>query len=45
MVPAAKQGCFVLGNDLNPEGVKWMRQNRIRNKVCELRLRDYDRLR
>ena len=32
-VPAAKKGCFVLGNDLNPESVKWMRENTIRNKV------------
>ena len=32
-VPAAKKGCFVLGNDLNPESVKWMRENRIKNKV------------
>ncbi len=32
-VPAAKKGCYVLGNDLNPESVKWMRENRIKNKV------------
>ena len=32
-VPAAKKGCFVLGNDLNPESVKWMRKNRLSNKV------------
>lgn len=32
-VPAAKKGCFVLGNDLNPESVKWMRENRVKNKV------------
>lgn len=33
VVPAAKKGCFVLGNDLNPESVKWMRENRVINKV------------
>lgn len=32
-VPAAKKGCFLLGNDLNPESVRWMRENRVRNKV------------
>ena len=33
-VPAAKKGCRVLGNDLNPEGTKWMEVNRVNNKVC-----------
>ncbi|RSH93199.1 tRNA(m(1)G37)methyltransferase [Saitozyma podzolica] len=32
-VPAAKKGCYVLGNDLNPESVKWMRENRVKNRV------------
>jgi tRNA (guanine37-N1)-methyltransferase len=32
-IPAAKKGCRVLGNDLNPEGVKWMSVNREKNKV------------
>ena len=32
-VPLAKKGCYVLGNDLNPESVKWMRVNRVNNKV------------
>lgn len=32
-IPAAKKGCYVLGNDLNPESVKWMRENRLRNKA------------
>ncbi|WWD04177.1 hypothetical protein V865_002243 [Kwoniella europaea PYCC6329] len=32
-VPAAKRGSYVLGNDLNPESVKWMRENRIKNHV------------
>ena len=32
-VPAAKKGVYVLGNDLNPESVKWMRHNRVQNKV------------
>lgn len=35
-VPAAKKGCYVLGNDLNPESVKWMRENRVNNKVSFL---------
>lgn len=37
-VPAAKRGAYVLGNDLNPESVKWMRENQARNRV-ENRLR------
>lgn len=37
-VPAAKRGAYVLANDLNPESVKWMRENRVKNKV-EPRLR------
>lgn len=37
-VPAAKRGAYVLGNDLNPESVKWMRENQTRNRV-ESRLR------
>lgn len=32
-VPAAKKGVFVLGNDLNPESVKWQQENRLKNKV------------
>jgi tRNA (guanine37-N1)-methyltransferase len=32
-IPAAKKGCYVLGNDLNPESVKWMRENRVQNRV------------
>ncbi|ORY34672.1 Met-10+ like-protein-domain-containing protein [Naematelia encephala] len=40
-VPAAKKGVGVLGNDLNPEGVKWMRENRIKNKVQDT-LRVYE---
>ncbi|KAK8849734.1 hypothetical protein IAR55_005069 [Kwoniella newhampshirensis] len=35
VVPAAKRGAYVLGNDLNPEGVKWMRENRLKNHVEE----------
>lgn len=37
-VPAARKGCYVLGNDLNPESYKWMSANQRRNKV-EARLR------
>ena len=32
-MPLAKKGCYVLGNDLNPESVKWMRKNQEINKV------------
>ena len=32
-VPAAKKGCSVFSNDLNPESVKWMEVNRVKNKV------------
>ncbi|TYJ57974.1 hypothetical protein B9479_001332 [Cryptococcus floricola] len=42
-VPAAKKGCYVMGNDLNPESVKWMRENRLRNKVeTTLRVTEVD---
>lgn len=42
-VPAAKRGAYVLGNDLNPESVKWMRENQVRNKVDNrLRLSERD---
>ncbi|KAL1405057.1 tRNA(m(1)G37)methyltransferase [Vanrija albida] len=42
-VPAAKRGAYVLGNDLNPESVRWMRENRVRNKVEErLRVTEAD---
>jgi tRNA (guanine37-N1)-methyltransferase len=32
-IPAAKKGCYVFGNDLNPESVRWMRENRRKNHV------------
>ncbi len=32
-VPAAKKGCAVLANDLNPNSVKWLRKNSEDNKV------------
>lgn len=32
-LPAAKRGCMVFANDLNPESVKWMRKNVERNHV------------
>nr|XP_019009294.1 uncharacterized protein I206_05942 [Kwoniella pini CBS 10737]OCF48075.1 hypothetical protein I206_05942 [Kwoniella pini CBS 10737] len=32
-VPAAKRGGYVLGNDLNPESVKWMKVNQEKNHV------------
>ncbi|GKT36294.1 tRNA (guanine(37)-N(1))-methyltransferase, eukaryotic like protein [Aduncisulcus paluster] len=35
VVPAAKQGAFVFGNDLNPASVKWLKYNIIDNKVDE----------
>jgi len=34
-VPAAKKGCHVFANDLNPESVHWLRQNIILNKVSD----------
>jgi ribosomal protein L11 methylase PrmA len=39
-VPAAKKGCYVLGNDLNPESVKWMRENRVKNRVSGVGVRN-----
>ncbi|WVR07998.1 hypothetical protein IAU60_005041 [Kwoniella sp. DSM 27419] len=42
-VPAARRGSYVLGNDLNPESVKWMRENRIKNHVEDnLRVSELD---
>jgi tRNA (guanine37-N1)-methyltransferase len=42
-VPAAKKGAYVLANDLNPESVKWMRENQARNKVApRLRITEDD---
>ncbi|ORX37662.1 Met-10+ like-protein-domain-containing protein [Kockovaella imperatae] len=42
-VPLAKKGCYVLGNDLNPESVKWMRKNQENNKVqATLRVTESD---
>lgn len=32
-VPAARKGCLVLGNDLNPESTRWMERNRVDNRV------------
>lgn len=34
-VPAAKKGCVVVANDLNPNSVKWLRQNSDDNKVTD----------
>jgi len=34
-VPAAKKGCQVYANDLNPESVHWLRQNLDLNKVTD----------
>ncbi|KAL7425173.1 tRNA(m(1)G37)methyltransferase [Cryptotrichosporon argae] len=42
-VPAARKGCYVWGNDLNPESAKWMRANRVANKVeTHLRVSEID---
>ncbi|KLO20057.1 hypothetical protein SCHPADRAFT_817086 [Schizopora paradoxa] len=35
-VPAAKKGCAVLANDLNPNSVKWLNKNSEDNKVGNL---------
>lgn len=34
-IPAAKKGCRVLANDLNPESYTWLLQNIRRNKVTD----------
>jgi tRNA G37 N-methylase Trm5 len=34
-LPAAKKGCGVLANDLNPESYKYLVQNITNNKVIE----------
>jgi len=35
-LPAAKKGCGVLANDLNPESYKWLLRNIENNKVGSL---------
>jgi tRNA (guanine37-N1)-methyltransferase len=35
-LPAAKKGCGVLANDLNPESYKWLLRNVESNKVRQL---------
>ncbi|PPQ66369.1 hypothetical protein CVT26_011088 [Gymnopilus dilepis] len=35
-VPAARKGCAVLANDLNPNSAKWLRKNVEDNRVTEL---------
>jgi tRNA (guanine37-N1)-methyltransferase len=35
-LPAAKKGCGVLANDLNPESYKWLVRNVGSNKVCQV---------
>ncbi|WVQ84809.1 hypothetical protein IAT38_006966 [Cryptococcus sp. DSM 104549] len=34
-IPAAKKGCYVLANDLNPDSSRWMITNVAKNKVEE----------
>ncbi len=34
-IPAAKKGCTVLANDLNPESYRWLQYNIDLNKVTE----------
>lgn len=33
VLPASKRGCIVYANDLNPESIKWLKHNSVRNKV------------
>lgn len=37
-VPAAKRGCIVYANDLNPESIHWLRHNKTLNKIPDARL-------
>ena len=37
-IPAAKKGCAVFGNDLNPNSAMYMQSNAIDNRVCTLGL-------
>lgn len=32
-LPAAKRGCTVFANDLNPESIKWLQVNMVRNRI------------
>lgn len=34
-IPAAKRGCAVLANDLNPNSFKWMKKNVADNNVSK----------
>ena len=40
-VPAARRGCAVLANDLNPDSYRWLLENVRRNKVSD-RVRCYN---
>lgn len=33
-IPAAKKGCTVLANDLNPSSTEYMQKNCATNRVC-----------
>lgn len=41
-VPAAKNGCAVLANDLNPNSVKWLKKNVDDNKVSGILVDSFD---
>lgn len=42
-IPAARTGCEVLANDLNPECIRWLRRNMAINKVTEDRLQVFNK--
>lgn len=42
-IPAARNGCEVLANDLNPECIKWLRRNMTVNKVTADRLQVFNK--
>lgn len=42
-IPAARMGCEVLANDLNPECIRWLRRNMTINKVAEDRLQVFNK--
>lgn len=41
-VPAAKKGCFVYANDLNPESVRFLNSNTADNQISEQNMRIYN---
>ncbi|KAF5293193.1 hypothetical protein FQA39_LY13661 [Lamprigera yunnana] len=42
-IPAAKRGCIVYANDLNPDCFKWLNHNKMKNKIKDVNLHTYNK--